>query len=661
MFAKGRITPDPSKDTRSARPAKPSTKDTDRYALLQRKVENLEKIHQEGKKAHHAEAEKLKQELSRALKANNEQTERYEKLKKQSDILESRVQELKKLHDNGQSELKELRTKLRLSEHERTQLASKQGDVGEAKKALQVLESKRRDELRERDRKVADLEKVVTTEKKKRELLEARYSEVKGKVDGETLRAQSRASELERELEEAKSVASRATTSYNALQLRADNTERDLLAQLEQHRQMLSRVAEEYGRLASSSVPKAEHDRVKHELASTHIRSFRLDRKLAVTESQVQDLAQLIRQNREDNHLLLSHLRESAFTAAVYSSALKDALADRSPPSLDRGLYEDFVTLRHERAEFDMESQRVLAIDSSLWFNLYRHQHDLLLLHSSSLLKDIEERDQQIQQRSDQVSAIEEQYAALQNSLVPLHSERDSLQSRLAESMANLAEVNGRVEVLKKERQDVEARLKAELITAEQSLAQEKQANQRLASTVQKSRQAEEALQADIDQLTESLAEAEQYREAYADLLEEAESLVQRNALAEDEAQRLSRFNAEIVGHKNPAQRIMYLDRIRRELHDTKQQLLALQRDRDAVIYENDDLKHELGLYKSVAVPADYKPRTHITRVGRAPLGDQNVNARSTNGAVPPISEGDEIFMHLPEYKEDDLTLEEIM
>lgn len=71
--------------------------------------------------------------------------------------------------------------------------------------------------------------------------------------------------------------------------------------------------------------------------------------------------------------------------------------------------------------------------------------------------------------------------------------------------------------------------------------------------------------------LTADLTEAERYQEAYASLLEEVESLVQRNALAEDEAEHLSKFNAEILGHNNPAQRIMYVDRIRGELHETKQ------------------------------------------------------------------------------------------
>ena len=50
-----------------------------------------------------------------------------------------------------------------------------------------------------------------------------------------------------------------------------------------------------------------------------------------------------------------------------------------------------------------------------------------------------------------------------------------------------------------------------------------------------------------------------------------------RNQIAEEEVNRISRFNAEILGHNNPAQRIMYVDRIRRELADAKQVSLELE------------------------------------------------------------------------------------
>jgi hypothetical protein len=71
--------------------------------------------------------------------------------------------------------------------------------------------------------------------------------------------------------------------------------------------------------------------------------------------------------------------------------------------------------------------------------------------------------------------------------------------------------------------------------------------------------------------LTVDLTDAERYREAYHKLVDEVGVLVARNELAESEADRLSQFNAEILAHNNPAQRIVYLDRIRRELAETKQ------------------------------------------------------------------------------------------
>jgi hypothetical protein len=49
------------------------------------------------------------------------------------------------------------------------------------------------------------------------------------------------------------------------------------------------------------------------------------------------------------------------------------------------------------------------------------------------------------------------------------------------------------------------------------------------------------------------LPEAERYEQAYNGLVDQVDALVRQNALAEGEAQRLSRFNAEILGHRSPA------------------------------------------------------------------------------------------------------------
>jgi hypothetical protein len=71
--------------------------------------------------------------------------------------------------------------------------------------------------------------------------------------------------------------------------------------------------------------------------------------------------------------------------------------------------------------------------------------------------------------------------------------------------------------------------------------------------------------------LTAALSNAECYKEAYYSLSDEIGSLLTRNQIAEEEVDRISQFNAEILGHHNPAQRIMYVDRIRRELAEAKQ------------------------------------------------------------------------------------------
>jgi hypothetical protein len=70
--------------------------------------------------------------------------------------------------------------------------------------------------------------------------------------------------------------------------------------------------------------------------------------------------------------------------------------------------------------------------------------------------------------------------------------------------------------------------------------------------------------------LTGELANAEAYQGAYERLYDQVGSLIARNQIAEEEAERISKLNAEILGHHNPAQRILYVDRIRTELAEAR-------------------------------------------------------------------------------------------
>ncbi|KAI0329702.1 hypothetical protein GY45DRAFT_844771 [Cubamyces sp. BRFM 1775] len=597
---------------------KPSTAKTqgatDRLLVLQRKLEELERVHVEEKKA-----ERLKLELNRAQRTAADATERAEKLKKQNDALDARVQELKKANTNDQAELRELRVRLRTSEHERTQLASKHNDAGEARKALQAAETRRKDELRERDRKIAELERTLSMERKKREAAEAKWQEAKSKTDDRVQEARAAAQDLEVQLQETQREAQAAQQALQELEARAEDTEEELLAKLEHHRTMLARVAQEYGRLASTSIALSVHQRVKQEVAALQLRSKRLERKLANSEGQVIELANLIRQVKDENAFLSSELCEARDEADTCRLVLRDSAQSSASHETFHDLNGDLFAVTQNQLACESEKATAIQTDLGLWGTFDRLQRDSLLFQSSVLTKALDDSHVQLDQRAKDLSIAEATQAQLSDSLQRAQADHAEARRCLAELTASLAEAKAHEESYKKQLEAVKAESRAEVARVEQNLQREKEASQRLSAAVHKAKQAEQFLRSEVEQLSSDLAEAEKYEEAYNNLLHEVDALVMRNALAEEEAQRLSKYNAEILGHHNPAQRIMYVDRIRRELHETKQKLLISTRDCEAVIADNEELRHELELYKSVGVPHEIKPRTTITRVGRVP------------------------------------------
>ncbi|KAJ3530401.1 hypothetical protein NM688_g7715 [Phlebia brevispora] len=638
----------------------------DRTAVLQRKLQEMERLYSESKKTHQAEVERLKGELSRAQRSNAEQNDRCDKLKKQNEVLDLRLSELKKINLSDQSEVKDLRVKLRLAEHERTQLASKQGDVGEAKKALQALDYKRREELRERDRRITDLEKSLATERKRKDGLESRLTEVKENANTELHQIQDSKKALDAALQEMKEEKERAKTSLLAFQTQAKDKEDELVAQLEQHRLLLSRVAEEYGRLASSTISLVEHERAKSQSRVLSLRVARLERKLANSEGQVLELANLIRCTKDQNAILTTQLVQAETAVSYYREALHSALSERTAASGTRELDEDVAEITRENLEAQLIANHFFLESADVRSTYERARIEHLLLHSALLTRHLDEAERQIHQQSEQIVQVRDEHSAIQVELLAVRSNYEAVQARLVETTSSLSVSQAKEEALKKELESAKAKSKADVTKLEQQLKQEKDVSQKLATVVQTSKAAEEALRDEITLLTADLAEAEKYQEAYGSLIEEVDGLVERNALAEDEAQRLSKFNAEILGHHNPAQRIMYVDRIREELHEAKLQLLAVTRERDAFANEADDLQRELGLYMSV-VPMQSKPRTAVTRVARAPLANQNMNTsgRSSRNARGTFSTGSgakrlEVAPEL-EYREGDMTVDELM
>ena len=69
-----------------------------------------------------------------------------------------------------------------------------------------------------------------------------------------------------------------------------------------------------------------------------------------------------------------------------------------------------------------------------------------------------------------------------------------------------------------------------------------------------------------------------------------------------------------------------------------------LTREKEALATANEDLEHELDMYKSVAVPVGHKPRTNMTRVGRTPLLNLlNLSEQDSRGRGRTFSPTDEL------------------
>lgn len=201
------------------------------------------------------------------------------------------------------------------------------------------------------------------------------------------------------------------------------------------------------------------------------------------------------------------------------------------------------------------------------------------------------------------LAATRSQVATLENLVAAKTREIDNLSSNLSE-----------IEPLRKRLAEALEQADASRKEAETQA----EASRSLMASLQNARIAEKAERDERDRMASLLDHAEHYELLYNELVEQARHLVQRNALAEEQVASLSALNSELLSHKNPNQKIMYMDRVRHELDQVKHENLDLRLQLERMQEENGILKRELGSYKAVNVPLSQRPRAEVTRVLRA-------------------------------------------
>jgi chromosome segregation ATPase len=439
-----------------------------------------------------------KSSLAVAQKANAELSSQLEKSKKQTEALEMQVQDLKRALATDQAELKDTRAKLRVAETERTQLASKQGEAGETKRALHALEARRKEELaaadlrrredvRAQERRVGELEKALASEKKRRETAETRLSEMRGKTDGQVERAKGDLHSLEGELRDVKQNLESA-----------ESREEQLLSQLEAHRDMLSRVAEEYGRLASTTVSAKAHARVKEDLHTLEHHTFRLERKLSNSEAQVTELTQLIRQVKEDKSIILSQLRTVEWERGHYASASRDLAEDIHPIS---------ESLIYDAAQEQLLSTRLDKDMLDTAASIYRSFAHYYFLINRELLGAYRNMQDDLTDEQERALRLARELENVKSARMALTTELQGAREQISIVNQEKAEIVSHLEDAKAATLEVQEQLKTralehreEILAQQQALRREKDASQKLASSVSIHKAAEEAVRSELEQ-----------------------------------------------------------------------------------------------------------------------------------------------------------------
>jgi len=407
--------------------------------------------------------------------------------------LDLTIQELKKASLSDQGEIKDLRHKLRLIELERDKVSAKQPELNELRSSLRALEAKRREEINDRDRRTAELEKKLQAETKRRELLESKNQDTRHLFEEETRKILSDLQEKENLL---KAAHEESRLKQEQFETNKAHHADEILQQLQHHRSLLDSVVRQYGILASQSASLAEYNRLKDENLVLQCNQYRLERKLSNSEGQVLELAHLIRQFKEQT-VDLSHQLHDALAEINY---LSQPTASRT---YDQPHQDDVQTVLTDIDKQLAEERQQLSDvirDTEVLLSTYHHlKVNQLLTISTGFAEGCSEALALTEQRETDLASALASHEAIASRLESLQKERITEQEVLHAARAEIDELRSSSAVLKVQLSDVRQELEESDSIHAVALKKEKDIVQRLTTAVQKSRIADEALRSDID------------------------------------------------------------------------------------------------------------------------------------------------------------------
>jgi DNA repair exonuclease SbcCD ATPase subunit len=397
---------------------------------------------------------------------------------------------------SDQGEIKDLRHKLRLLELECDKASAKQPELNQLKNSLRALEANRREEINDRDRRIAELEKKLQAETKRRELLESKDQDTRHLFEEETRNMRSTLQVKENLLKAAQDESCLTREKFRQLETNNTHHADELLEQLEHHRSLLDSVVQQYGILASQSASLVEYNRLKDENLVLQGIRYRLERKLSNSEGQVVELAHLIRQFKEQNVDLSQQLHDALAEINHLSRFVASWTHDKPyQDDLRTELMDIDVEFEEERQQLSDVIRNTEAVLSTYYHLKANQLYDISTRfaegHSEALA--LAE-----QHQTDLASALAS-HEAIASRLESLQKERILDQEALHTLRGEIDELRSSSAALDVQLLDVRQQLEDSDSIHAATLKKEKDIVQRLTTAIQKSRMAEEALRSDID------------------------------------------------------------------------------------------------------------------------------------------------------------------
>jgi hypothetical protein len=428
---------------------------------------------------------------------------RIDKLKKQVDTQDTKIQDLRRSALTDQTEIKDLRAKLRVAEADRAGFQTKYNEAVRTKQTVGSTYAARRDELKERDKRISELERTIGLEKQRREEVETQLLEAVRSKTEEEMKRSGESAKARTHVEQAEAETAQVKVERDADRRQGEAQREELVAQLDALRDMLLQAATHYGKLVSGTVSRTVHDQLRQEHNSLQFHAFRLERKLANTEAQVTELAELVRQTQDASGLLEDELRAAEEDKNWYRAALEDMRADfRSglAGSIHALLVDALATAQKEHLLAELEIQHALSTGERRSSRFYASLYGQLVASCASLRADLD-----AELLASQTQAVELQTAkAVQDAttadLNATRTELESTRKQLEETFSSLSAVKAREADLVQEVKEAKSRNKEQTAAHGQALQKEKETASRLTTSLHQSKVAEEELRAEISQ-----------------------------------------------------------------------------------------------------------------------------------------------------------------